>query len=100
MQQIFYETAPYVVLYYPQTLIAYNSAKWEGWIPYPGETGRVVLQNDNIDTYVQVQPKTATTESDGGSSSTLWIVIGIAVAAIVVIVALLVRRGRGRAVTE
>jgi peptide/nickel transport system substrate-binding protein len=100
MQQIFYETAPYVVLYYPQTLIAYNSAKWEGWVPYPGETGRVVLQNDNIDTYVQVRPKTATTESDGGSSSTLWIVIGIAVAAIVVIVVLLVRRGRGRAVTE
>ena len=100
MQQVFYETAPYVVLYYPQTLIAYNSAEWEGWVPYPGETGRVVLQNDNIDTYVQVQPKTATTESTGGSSSTLWIVIGVAVVAIVVIVVLLLRRGRGRAVTE
>jgi peptide/nickel transport system substrate-binding protein len=101
MQQIFYEDAPYVVLYYPQTLIAYNSDKWEGWVPYPGETGRVVLQNDNIDTYVQVQPKTAATETTSSSSSTLWIVIGAVVAAIVIVLALvLVRRGRRSETTE
>ena len=39
MQQIFYEHAPYAVLYYPKSLIAYNSDKWEGWVPYPGEDG-------------------------------------------------------------
>ncbi len=101
MQQVFYEDAPYVVLYYPQTLIAYNSDKWEGWVPYPGETGRVVLQNDNIDTYVQVQPKTAATETTSSSSSTLWIVIGAVVAIIlIVLVVVLVRRGRRSETTE
>jgi peptide/nickel transport system substrate-binding protein len=99
MQQIFYDDAPYVVLYYPQTLIAYNSDKWEGWVPYPGDTGRVVLQNDNVDTYVQVHPKTATTETTSSSSSTLYVVIGVIVAIIVIVlVVVLVRRG-GRSET-
>ena len=102
MQQLFYDDAPYVVLYYPQTLIAYNTSKWEGWVPYPGETGRVVLQNDNIDTYLQVQPKTATTTttSSGSSSTTIIVIAVVAALAVIVIVLLLVRRSRGRAVEE
>ncbi len=102
MQQIFYDDAPYVVLYYPQTLIAYNTSKWEGWVPYPGETGRVVLQNDNIDTYLQVQPKTATTTttSSGSSNTTLIVVAALAALAVIVIILLFVRRSRGRAVEE
>jgi len=102
MQQIFYDDAPYVVLYYPTALIAYNSDKWEGWVPYPGENGMVVLQNDNIDTYVQVHPKTATatTTSSGSSSATLIIGAVVAALAVIAIVLLLVRRSRGRAVEE
>ena len=102
MQQIFYEDAPYAVLYYPQALIAYNTDKWEGWVPYPGENGMVVLQNDNIDTYVQLHPKVATTTTtDSGSSNTALIVGAlIAALAVIVIVLLLVRRSRGRAVEE
>jgi peptide/nickel transport system substrate-binding protein len=97
MQQVFYEDAPYVVLYYPQTLIAYNTDKWEGWVPYPGETGRVVLQNDNIDTYVEVHPKPATADSTGSSSSsTLWIVVGVVIAVIVVVVIVVLLRRGGR----
>ncbi len=101
MQQVFYDNAHYAVLYYPKYLTAYNTAKWEGWVPYPGEEGLVVLQNDNIDTYVQVQPKTATTEtSDTGSSNTA-LIVGIVIAAVVVIavVVLLLRRPR-REVSE
>ena len=101
MQQIFYDDAPYVVLYYPKTLIAYNTAKWEGWVPYPGETGRVVLQNDNIDTYVQVHPVTATTTTTSSSSSNTALIIAVVVAAIVVIVVIvLVLRRPKREVTE
>jgi peptide/nickel transport system substrate-binding protein len=101
MQQIFYADAPYAVLYYPKYLTAYNSDKWEGWVPYPGEEGLVVLQNDNIDTYVQVRPKTATTDTPSSSSSTLWIVIGVVVAAIVIVlVVVLLRRGRQSETTE
>jgi peptide/nickel transport system substrate-binding protein len=99
MQEVFYEDAPYVVLYYPQTLIAYNSDKWEGWVPYPGETGRVVLQNDNIDTYLQVQPKAAATETDSGSSSTLWIVVGALIAIIVIVLVVVLLRRGGRSET-
>jgi len=102
MQQIFYDDAPYVVLYYPTALIAYNSDKWEGWVPYPGENGMVVLQNDNVDTYVQVHPKTATTTTTSSGSSNTTLIVGavIAVLAVIVIVLLLVRRSRGRAVEE
>ena len=101
MQQIFYDDAPYVVLYYPKTLIAYNTAKWKGWVPYPGETGRVVLQNDNIDTYVQVHPVTATTTTTSSGSSNTALIIAVVVAAIVVIVVVvLVLRRPKREVTE
>ncbi len=102
MQQIFYDDAPYVVLYYPKALIAYNTDKWEGWVPYPGEGGMVVLQNDNIDTYLLVQPKavTTTTTSSGSSNTTLIVVAVVAALAVIVIVLLLVRRSRGRAVEE
>ena len=101
MQQIFYDDAPYVVLYYPKALIAYNTDKWEGWVPYPGENGMVVLQNDNIDTYLQVRPKTATLETTGSSGKT-GLIVGLVIAAlaVIVIVVLLVRRSRSRVVEQ
>jgi peptide/nickel transport system substrate-binding protein len=102
MQQIFYNEAPYAVLYYPKSLQAYNTAKWTGWVPYPSKTGMVVLQNDNIDTYLQVHPVTATsTTTNSGPSSTTTIVIAVVAALVVIgIVLLLVRRSRGRSVEE
>jgi peptide/nickel transport system substrate-binding protein len=101
MQQIFYEQAPYAVLYYPKALIAYNTAKWDGWVPYPNANGLVVLSGDNIDSYVQVHPKTAATTTSSSSSSTTWIVVAVVIVIVLVVVALLlVRRGRGKALTE
>jgi peptide/nickel transport system substrate-binding protein len=101
MQQIFYQEAPYAVLYYPKALIAYNTAKWAGWVPYPNQNGLVVYAGDNIDTYRLVHPVAATTGASSGTSSTLWIAIGVIVAIIVIlIVVILVRRGRGRELTE
>ncbi len=101
MQQIFYEQAPYAVLYYPKALIAYNTSKWEGWVPYPSANGLVVLSGDNIDSYRLVQPKAASTATTSSSSSTTWIVVGVVVAIIaIVLVFVLVRRGRGRELTE
>jgi len=102
MQQIFYDSAPYAVLYYPQSLQAYNTAKWEGWVPYPSETGMVLLQNDNIDTYVELTPKVAATTTTTAGSSNTALIVGavIAALAVIVIIVLLVRRSRGRAVEE
>jgi peptide/nickel transport system substrate-binding protein len=101
MQQVFYQQAPYAVLYYPKALIAYNTAKWEGWVPYPSSSGLVVLSGDNIDSYRLVHPVAATADTTSKSSSTTYIVIGVIVAIIVIIlVVVLVRRGRGRELTE
>jgi peptide/nickel transport system substrate-binding protein len=101
MQQLFYEQAPYAVLYYPQALIAYNTDTWDGWVPYPSADGLVVMSGDNVDSYLQVHPKTATTEVASGSSSTTWIIVGAVLAVIVIVlVVVLVRRGRGKALTE
>jgi hypothetical protein len=101
MQQIFYEQAPYAVLYYPKALIAYNTAKWDGWVPYPNADGLPVMAGDNVDSYVQIHPKAATTTTSSSSSSTRWIVIAVGVVIVIVVVGLLVlRRGRGKALTE
>jgi peptide/nickel transport system substrate-binding protein len=101
MQQIFYEQAPYAVLYYPKALIAYNTAKWEGWVPYPNQNGLVVLAGDNIDSYRLVHPVAATTDTTSKSSSTTWIIVGVVIAIIVILIVVLVmRRSRGRELTE
>ena len=102
MQQIFYEEAPYVVLYYPRMLMAYNTEKWEGWVPYPGDNGMVVNTNMNMDTYIQLHPKAGvtTTTSSESSNTALIAVAVIAALAVIAIVLLLVRRSRGRAVEE
>ena len=65
MQRLFYQTAPYAVPYYPKALIAYNTKKWDGWVPYPSQNGLVVLSGDNIDSYVQVHLRAATTQTSG-----------------------------------
>jgi peptide/nickel transport system substrate-binding protein len=94
MQQIFYEQAPYVVLYYPKALIAYDSAGWKGWVPYPGGNGMVVFSNDNIDSYVQVEPKAEETTTESGGLGASAVIVGLAAAALAVVAAvLLLRRG-------
>ena len=99
MQQIFYQEAPYVVLYYPKSLMAYNSGKWEGWVPYPTANG-MVLNTHTLDTYIKLHPKAAASTSSGSSNSALIAGAVIAALAVIAIVLLLVRRSRGRAVKE
>jgi peptide/nickel transport system substrate-binding protein len=100
MQQIFYQEAPDVVLYYPKSLMAYSD-KWEGWVPYPTADGMVV-NTHTPDTYIKLHLKAAaTTTANSGSSNTALIVGAvIAALAVIAIVLLLVRRSRGRAVEE
>ena len=93
MQDIFYKDSPYIVLDYPQTLEAYNTSKWEGWVR-PNNEG-VVMLNDNIDTYLSVHPKTAAATTGGGSNTAA--IVGGVIAAVVVVglIVWLVRRRRG-----
>ncbi|HEX5641719.1 MAG TPA: ABC transporter substrate-binding protein [Thermoleophilia bacterium] len=100
MQQIFYADAPYMVLYYPKALIAYNTAKWEGWVPYPGDNGMVVFSNDNIDSYVQVHPRAASETAAETEGPDTALIAGVAAAALAVAAIVLLLRRRGRAVEQ
>jgi peptide/nickel transport system substrate-binding protein len=95
MQQIMYQQTPWVVLVYPQYLQAYNASRWTGWTPMFQGRGPVLMTTGNVESYVNLQPVTASS-SGGGKGAT----IAIVVAALVVIAGAatwLVRRGRSRA---
>ena len=108
MQQVFYEAAPYAMLVYPEKLVAWNSADWQGWTSGPdGETRpqEYITLYDwwNVDTYRFVEPKTAASaDSTSASNSTPIIVIAIAIALVAVVLGgvVLVRRRGGRSETE
>jgi peptide/nickel transport system substrate-binding protein len=100
LQQIAYQASPYVIFGYQQQLEAYNSADWQGYVPAPsgfkGYPGAVLQDPGQVDTYIDLQPATASaTSASSSSSTTLW--IGVAVAAVVVLllVVWLLRRRRG-----
>jgi len=101
MQQIFYNGAAYAVLCYPNLLEAYNTADWEGWVPFPSEApsdqnGSVLFSFNNVDTYRFVHPAVAEEETGGGTSTSLIVVVVAALAAVVVAALLLRRRGGRR----
>jgi peptide/nickel transport system substrate-binding protein len=96
MQQILYEDSPYIVLVYSHNIEAYNTSRWDGWVQSP-KGGGVWYTADNIDSYLQLHPKTAAT--DDGSSSTAWIAtIVVILVVVVLVIVLLVRRARGKVV--
>ncbi|NLE23495.1 MAG: ABC transporter substrate-binding protein [Actinobacteria bacterium] len=103
MQEIVWESSPYLVFAYPYQLEAYRSDKWQGVVPSPsgfeGYDGSAFYNYMNVDTYRLVEPAVATAEAESGASSTVLIVVIVVV--VVVVVALVVwmtRRRRGRSV--
>ena len=99
MQQIFYVEAPYVVIDYPDTLEAVNTAKWDGWTRFMG--GPAFYSQFNMDSYLNLRPKAGTAEIAVSESAT-WLIVAVAVLAVLVsaLVVWMVRRGRGRALEE
>ncbi len=75
MQQIFYVECPQIALTYPDTLEIGNTARWEGYQPFLG--GLAFLNAFNMDTYLNLKPKSAEEEESGGTSATLWLVIAV-----------------------
>jgi peptide/nickel transport system substrate-binding protein len=103
MQQIMYVDTPEVILDYPKSLEAFNTEKWEGWVPYAGAGGLVFYSNDNVDSYINLKPKAGseTSSDSGGISTTTWIIIAVAVVVvIVVLIIVLTRRGKARTIEE
>jgi peptide/nickel transport system substrate-binding protein len=72
MQQILYEEAPYIILFYDNSLQAVNTAKWSGWKRIPDEGGYFFnLTNYN---YLNVQPVSDTAPAASGNNTVLYVV--------------------------
>ena len=84
MQQIMYQQSPWIPLTYPDTLEAWNTAKWTGWTRQFNNTGGAWELEGNIYSYLNLQPKAASASSTGGSGSKAALVGGIIVAVIIV----------------
>jgi peptide/nickel transport system substrate-binding protein len=94
MQEMLYEDAPYVILFYDQLLEAYDTAEWTGWVKQPAETGSVMFGYGHYSALNLEPTSAAGAGGDDGSSNTGLIVL-IVIGAIVVIavVATVLRRG-------
>jgi peptide/nickel transport system substrate-binding protein len=103
MQEIVWQSSPYLIFAYPYQLEAYRSDRWEGVVPspsdYEGYDGAAFYNYMNVDTYKQVAPKTATAAAESSGTSTTLIIVIVVVAVIVVaLVAWMIARSRGRSV--
>lgn len=86
MQQIFYNSSPYIILDYPYFLEAYNSNKWTGWVHapsnMPGYSGAVIYDYCNIDTYrfVTLRSVSAAASSHGTAAIVVIVLVVVVVA--------------------
>ena len=55
MQQLMYQQSPWIPLTYPDTLEAWNTAKWTGWTRQFGGTGGVWELEGNIASYLNLR---------------------------------------------
>ncbi len=82
MLEIFYEEAPYAVLYKYDDLQAIRSDRWENFVRQPAETGPLLFTNTSP-AYIELLPKGGGGDSDdGGGSAALWAGAGVAAVAI------------------
>ena len=103
MQEIVWESSPYLIFAYPYQLEAYRSDKWQGVVPSPSEydgyDGSAFYNYMNVDTYKQLQPVVATeTVESESSSTTLIIVVVVAVVVVAALIVWMILRRRGRSV--
>jgi peptide/nickel transport system substrate-binding protein len=120
MQQIFYDQAPYHVLYYDNELHAYRTDRFSGWVNQPPDNGtplfgygpigytKLTLASEASPAPSGAAPSGAATPApsgDGGgtgtaSDSTPLIIGGVALLAIVVGAGIVLMRRRGSAADE
>ncbi len=99
MQQLMYDQSPWIVLAYPDFFEAFNTAKWTGWTQVNDGHGPAFYTAGNVDSYLNLKPKTATTAS--GTSPMVWLAVGlVAIVVIATVVWLTRRRAGSRAVEE
>jgi len=100
MQRIVYEDAPYVVLFYDQSLQAYREDRWTGFRIQPDPGGDLLAAYGPF-SFINIRPKTAEeggtgqtgTSSDAGIPTGVWLGAIGAVLAAAIVWLLLRRRG-------
>jgi peptide/nickel transport system substrate-binding protein len=96
-QRFVYEEVPEIVLFYSNTLQAYRTDTFGGYITAPEQDGWLLFQY-GADSYLSVQPVSAQALGPRGTgtiSTSLWLAIAAGLAALVVAV-MLFRRARLR----
>ena len=94
MQQIAYVASPYLIFGYPQSLEAYDTADWTGYVKVPGGYPDYNGEALGHDTYVGVERvAAATSTAQAGSKAWIWIVVAVVVVVVILAVVLLRRRG-------
>jgi peptide/nickel transport system substrate-binding protein len=99
MQQMLYQQTPAIVLLYPDSFEAFNTAKWTGWTQLWGN-GPAWDSLGNISSYLNLKPKVAVASTTGSSSSTTVIVIVVVAVVVVGGIGYIVIRRRRQHVEE
>ena len=122
MQEIAYEEAPYIIMYYDSELHAYRTDKFGGWVNQPPETGTPLFGYGSIGyttlTDANAEPTPGPTDvtapsggptpapsgdgspTDPASNTTPLIIGGIGIVALLAIVAYMMRRRSAAAEDE
>ena len=89
MQEIVWQSSPYLIFAYPYQLEAYRSDKWQGVVPSPSEyegyDGAAFYNYMNVDTYKLVEPKTATATAEERQPTRSVLIIVVVVIAVIVV---------------
>jgi peptide/nickel transport system substrate-binding protein len=96
MQQIAYDEAPYLIMYYDAELHAYRTDRFAGWKDQPTEGGTPLFGYGSGGYNVLT---VATAESGLGNQLPL-ILAGLGVALVIIVLALVIIRRRRPAATE
>jgi peptide/nickel transport system substrate-binding protein len=96
LQRMFYNDAPYVVLFYLPSFQAYRTDTFTGYVPQPQPRGDL-LTGYSRDAALAIRPVSAeaaaaTTETRG-ISAVVWVGMGVAVLLLLAVMLLLRRRG-------
>jgi peptide/nickel transport system substrate-binding protein len=99
MQQLFYTSGSYSVLWYPYRLQAYRSDRWQGIKTFPPEGGALVslIAYGPQNTLLTVEPKSAggTGSASSGGAGTV-VVVALVILALVIVGSILFYRRRSR----
>jgi peptide/nickel transport system substrate-binding protein len=96
MQQIAYDEAPYIIMYYDAELHAYRTDKFAGWKDQPTEGGTPLFGYGSGGYNVLTDATTAS----GIDSQLPLMIAGLAVALLIIVLAMVVRRRRRPAAAE